>query len=585
MLAAVSFSLSGTSACEKKSPDSQPVPSASASASLSPVPAPAGLVAEVFVPHPARTWSALRKTAGSSLRWFPATFPMAVGTLLGLPAHVVTLLSDDLPVVGAVASTSGRPPTVVLGIHVRSGREVVAVLTTGNSATHEARPASPGGVTVLSPKNAPGPSGPVLGVQGNTLLVGTSPSGLEQVGPFVARTLPTRKMPASALSVVVPASALEGPAAEWLEQEWQVHRKALEQKDLKNRVAHGGRAPDFGDPAAALMAMDAAARGVTEVLRSARAAELHLDPKPDGMRVLLRITARERGAAARLVQDMAVGDLAPLLSLPKSAVVAVLTRTSGRGREASAKSTSEGLQRLFGDRLEQKDRESIASTLGQLARGRGDFSAYALLQGGSGPSLVMQSALSDAGAFDAGARALFRLPKLRAFEEPIRQFVGEIRVTQDRLEVNGLEGQARRARLTVKPAPMRLSRGQSNQVNLAPPPIEVLWWTREQMAYGAAAVDAAPALVDVATSGRQQGTALGADPWLAAAAARVGGEVGFSVVVEPMALGLVGDARESGPALLTIGRQKQAAVVKLDVHPAVVRALVQSRLRVRTPGQ
>jgi hypothetical protein len=177
------------------------------------------------------------------------------------------------------------------------------------------------------------------------------------------------------------------------------------------------------------------------------------------------------------------------------------------------------------------------------------------------------------------------LPKLRAFEEPIRQFVGEIRVTQDRLEVNGLEGQARRARLTVKPAPMRLSRGQSNQVNLAPPPIEVLWWTREQMAYGAAAVDAAPALVDVATSGRQQGTALGADPWLAAAAARAGGEVGFSVVVEPMALGLVGDARESGPALLTIGRQKQAAVVKLDVHPAVVRALVQSRLRVRTPGQ
>ncbi len=584
VLVALLLGLCGSSACERRSLDSQHTPSASASASLAPVPAPAGLLAEVYVPRPARMWGALRKTAGTSLRWFPATFPMAVGTLLGLPAHVVTLLSGDVPVVGALAAASSRPLAGVVGVHVRSGREVVAVLTNGNSATHEAQPTTAGGVTVLSPKSASGSGGPVLGVLGNYLLVGTSPGDLERLGPFVARTLPTRKMPASALTVVAPATALDGPAAEWLERQWQVYRKALEQKDLKNRVAHGGRAPDFGDPAAALLGMDAAAKGVTEVLRSARAAEFHLDPQPDGVRVLLQVTAREQGAAARLVEEMAVGDLDPLLLLPKAAVVAVLTRTTAKARAASAKSTSEGLQRLFGDRLDQKDREFVETTLGQLALGRGDVAAYALLHGASGPSLVMQTALNDAEAFDVGARALFRLLKLRAFEEPIRQFVGEIRVAQDRLEVNGLEGKARRARLTVKPAPMRLSGGQSDQVSLAPPPIQVLWWTRGQVAYGAAAVDAAPALVDVATSGREKGAALAADSWLVAAAARAGREVGFGLLVQPTALGLLGDAREPAPALLTIGRQKHAAVVKLDIHPAVVRALVESRLGARTPS-
>jgi hypothetical protein len=585
VLAAVLVGLGGASACEKKSPAGQPSPSASASASLAAVPAPAGLLAEVFIPHPSRMWGALRKTAGTSLRWFPATFPMAVGTLLGLPAHVVTLMSEDLPVVGALASASSRPLVGVVGIHVRSGREVVAVLTTGNAASHEAQPTTPGGLTVLSRKHPKGSGGTVLGVLGNYLLVGTSPSDLERLGPFVARTLPKRKMTASALSVVTPAAALEGPAAEWLERQWQAYRKTLERKDLKNRVAHGGRAPDFGDPAAALMGIDAVAKAVTQVLRSARAAELHLDVEPDGVSVLLQVSARKQGAAARLVEEMAVGDLGPLLSLPKSALVAVLTRTTARARESWAKSTGEGLQSLFGDRLKQKDRDFVQSTLGRLAVGRGDFATYALLHGRSGTSLVMQSALTDAEAFDAGARALFRLPKVRAFQEPIRQFVGEIRVTQDRLEVKGLEGKARRARLTVKPAPMRLSRGESSQVSLAPPPVEVLWWTRGQMVYGAAAVDAAPALVDVATSGGTKGGGLAADSWLAAVATRAGTEVSFSLVVQPIALGLPGDARASAPALLTIGRQKHAAVLKLDVHPAVVRALVQSRLEARAPSQ
>ena len=585
-IAAGLLALTSIGACDE-SGSSQPAPGASASASalLAPVPAPTGLVAELLVPRPGQTWGALRKTAGTSLRWFPATFPMAVGMLVGLPAQVVTLISDELPLVGALASTPSRRLVSAVGIHVRSGREVVAVLTTGNSATHTAQRSERSGVTVLTAKDTARTGGPALGVLENYLLIATVASDLERLGPFVARTLPTREMPTVALRVAAPAAALEGPAAEWFEQEWKAYRKALEQKDRRNRIAHGGRAPDFGDPAVALVGMDAAAEGVTQVLRSARAAELHLDPQPDGMRALLRVTAREQGVAARVVADMAVGDLGPLFLLPKSALVAVLTRSTASGRRASAKSTAGGLQRLFGDRLGQKDREFVETTLDRLARGRGDHTAYALLRGAKGPSLVMRTTIADADAFDAGARALFRLPKLRAFAEPIRQFVGEVRVSQDRLEVNGLEGKARRARLSVKPAPMRLSRGKSNQVSLAPAPIEALWWIRGQVAYGAAAVDAAPVLVDVATIGREAGAALSADSWLAAAGARAGREVGFALMAQPLALGLVGDTQGSAPALLTIGREKHAALVRLEIHPAVLRALLQSSLGARMPNQ
>ena len=166
---------------------------------------------------------------------------MLVGTWLGLPALVATQVSGDVPVVGAVARGEQGAVALTLGLHVRSGRELVAAMTKGNAPTHQATTDAASGLTLLTAR--PGHEAPpvALGVIGNTLLAALGRADLEQLGPYVGRTLAARSPRESAVVVTVPASALSGAAADAVRSHWQRARAELDRTDRDTAQSDDGQ--------------------------------------------------------------------------------------------------------------------------------------------------------------------------------------------------------------------------------------------------------------------------------------------------------------------------------------------------------
>ena len=186
----LALSVAAAAGC-KDTPSLGPAPVAS----MAPVPQPAGLVAEVMIPKPAQTWTRLRTLIGGPAAMLPQSFGMGAAMLLGLSPKVAELIDGDVPAVGAVTS-DGAVELAVLAIHVRDGQKVIDDMTTGPQARHLARVDAVSKVTLIEPKPGETSLNASMGVTGNFLLIGYAPDALLKVGPYAARTVSTRAMPA-----------------------------------------------------------------------------------------------------------------------------------------------------------------------------------------------------------------------------------------------------------------------------------------------------------------------------------------------------------------------------------------------------
>src|SRR6185369_11658849 len=82
----------------KRTPQVEP---ASGEHVMAPVPAPDGLLSDVVVPHPDRTWDLVRASVGGS-PLVPASPAVFLGDVLGLPVSALEQLDLIVPIVGAV---------------------------------------------------------------------------------------------------------------------------------------------------------------------------------------------------------------------------------------------------------------------------------------------------------------------------------------------------------------------------------------------------------------------------------------------------------------------------------------------------
>ena len=523
-------------------------------------------MAELQVPHPEATWRKLRDLAGSRAALLPASFPMLVATLLDLSHTAAGSIDSDVPAVGAVIA-SGTEPAWVFGLHVKSGRELAAALTNGADASHAARLDATSGVLLLEPKARKSEDTTALGIVGNYLLVAPSPSPLVAAGPFVARTLPGRPQVAEPLVLSARQPALKGAIVKLLREAWRARAAELKAADRSNRERHGGRAPDFGDPLAALSGVDAAVDAAGAVLEGARELKLIVDPQEAQLELRAELAPEADGPAAELVRELEGADLGPLLELPRATAFGVLTRSTRAQRDTSAKNLRERLQALFGERITASDRALLEQTFADLARGRGDFAAYGVLDQNGAFAAMMRGAAGDAAAFDLGMKSLLKLPKLPAFAEPLRQFVGALAVRTSSVSVPGLDGKVERAALSLKPARVDLG-GQA--VQLEPQAFELLWRVEGPLVYAAVARNAAPALLQLV---KPAGQTLAADPELYAAVKRAG-TASFAAVLRPLVfVDAAPNLDRSAPVLLTLGRQaNRGAVLRISVAKAVVDA-------------
>jgi hypothetical protein len=574
-VAAVGLAVAGCSGCEDGE-KSGAAASASAAAALAPVPEPAGLAADVLVPAPGATWTKLRALGGAGVALLPSTFPMLAATFLGLPPDSADVIDGETPLTGVLGASVKKDLAVVLAVHLTSGRELTARLTTGAKAAYVEKKDDKSGVTVLEAKPGKASTELVLGIVGNYLVASREQEDLLAYGPYAARTLPTRPMPKEAIVATAGKKALAGPIANELRARWKKVSAGLSQADQQNRQKHGGRAPDFGDPAVALAGMGGAVESFLAVLDSTKQARLVVQPGEDALNVQLVAEPDATGAARDLARSLTVGKLDPLLALPASVAVAALTRSSAKSRTDSASSTADGLVELFGDRLKKPDTEKVKKALGELAEGRGDWTAYGLAL--TPGALVLQSAVTDQKKLDAGAKSALRLLELPAFREPLSRFVGEYSMKVEKAKVAGLDAPAQRALITIKASTMRTANDPAGKVDTAPKPVELLWYfPSEDKLVAALAPDAVPVLVGQV--GSKTEATLAASPALKKAVARAGADVSFAVLVQPLKLGAAGVlAGDDSPLLVTLGRTGEQPWLRLDADQGAIRGLIRTAL-------
>ncbi|MCA9598787.1 MAG: hypothetical protein KC776_35995 [Myxococcales bacterium] len=573
-LIALGLGLGACSGCEDESKKG-PAGSASAAAALAPVPVPDGLAVEILVPNPGATWTALRALGGAGVALLPSTFPMLAATFLGVPPDTADVIDADTPLTGVVGTSAKQNLGVVLAVHVTSGRELIARLTTGAKAGYVERKDEKSGVTVLEAKPGKASTELVLGVVGNYLVASREEEDLLRYAPFAARTLPTRAMPKEAIVATADKKALAGPITSALRDRWKAMSAGLRLADQQNRQKHGGRAPDFGDPAVALTGMSAAVESFLAVLGSTKQAHLTVRPEKDRLAVRLIADPEATGAAKELGESLTVGSAEPLLALPAGVAVAVLSRSSAKSREESAKSTSEGLTQLFGDRLEKRDSDRVKSALAELAEGRGDWTAYGLSMVPG--AVVVQSAVSDKKKLDGGVKSALKLLSLPAFKEPLGRFVGDYTLKTEHAKITGLDSGAERALFTVKPSTMRTANDPNGNVDAAPKPVELLWTVSDDKAIAALAPDAVPVLVQQVTAKPE--TTLASSAAIKQIVTAAGSSVSFAVLVQPLKLGGAGVlAGDDAPLLLTVGRDGERPALHLEADQGALRGLIRTAL-------
>ena len=558
-------------ACSSCGSPEGPSPSASAKAvELAPVPAPAGLLAELYVEKPGATWSRVRKLVGGPARLLPAGFQMLAATLLGLPPEAAGLI-DDLPVRGAMVLDDQGSPRVVVGLHVRAAKEVIASLTTGSKARFHASHDKKSGVTLLDPVEGKASSDVALGVVGHYLLAAKAPAVVKAAGPFVARTLPTRKPPPGPIVAVIDHKALAGAVASRLSRGWKAYKKQLEQSSRKTQQKQGHPA-DFADPAAALMGASSAVGGAVDVLRSSERLVVVLDPMQARLAARAELTPGKKGAAADLVAGMTVGSLDALTRLPGSTALALASHTDDKSRQAWADSTTTALEKLLGKRLTGADRKKLEQTLSDLAKGRGDNAAIGVAVGEQA-SVLLRSSVADADAFQSGARGLFQLLRVPAIVRPVQQFLGKTTVVLSKAHVKGIDGIVQRAKVTVAPPK---DKQKVPGIRLGSKPIDFLWTVQHGVALGAAAHEPEPGLLGLVQAAGNASSSLGGEASVAAAVKRLGHDAAFALFIDPKALSAAGPAHGArAPVLLGFGRTQGRGWLKADVSQAAIQAVIR----------
>ncbi len=534
---------------------------------LQPVPAPAGHVADVFIPTPDATWQLMRAKLGGPMALLPATFPGAVVTILGLSPQLLEQIDSNVPAYG-VWTDDGKRMVLVMGVHVRDGARAVTLLTDGADAKFKARP-DPSGVTLLDPTPTNTAHAAALGVTGNYLLWAETSDDLVKSGPYVARTLPTRPAEKGQIVMVATRASLAGPLAKRVRDGWAAFRKEKEDEDKKLRQEHGGKAPDFGDPAAALADVDGKVSRVATLLSDLEEARATIDFDNAGVHARLTMKpAADNGPATQEFAAMVTGDTAPLLALPRGSLFGLLTRDSSDVRKQSSADQADSITKILGDRIGADDAKKLHDALSMWAQSRGDWLSAGLEATADGKTLVINGALADGKQLDDGLRAILALASVPAFKEPIETHIGKLTLAKPVAADGTVTVHVKREQAGKDAKPEKTE-------------FDVAWQAAEKAPTFTLLVNQ-----DAKTWFKQRGTAqdqtIASDPDLSSALRGLGNDVAFAAFLEPIRLMASLTARlpkgaepPAAPMLFSYGGNKTAAWFRLDLSDDATREVVK----------
>jgi hypothetical protein len=550
--------LLSTSAACKRAPVSGEVPRAGVDQT---VPAPDGLVSELFIPHPDRTWEAVRTSLGVGLPASPAIF---LGGALGLPVSSLDQLDFNVPIVGAMVLDRQDIDTLA-AIHVKDGSRLVELLSGAAPPFIKDEKTSPGIVLLGGPTD----SAWSLAVVGNYLVLGTSKEALMRSAPFVARTLPTRATPDEDFLATVAHKALAGPVKSRFEQAWQSWKREREAEDAAMRKQHGGSSPDFGDPTQALADIENKATRFFAILTDLEEARLALNLHDADCRALVSMKAASgSGPATEEIDRMSVGGAEPLLSLPASVAAALLTRDTQQLRDESADSQVEAISKVLGGRLDETDKTKVASAFHSWSKGRGDWLTAGLMWSGATRAAVVRAAVSDPGELGQGATAMLKLLSVRAIAEPLSNWVGDMKVTG----LGGAsvtEGAVQSVHVVRRPPKVQLRRDRDKPAESDA--FDIVWSVDKHMLVGAAGKDARAAYTSLTRS--DAAATLAQDVFARNVLTRLGPNISFALVVDTARLSDEMSTREKATVVLAYGKDPKStnrAWFELDMPTGVL---------------
>ena len=262
-----------------------------------------------------------------------------------------------------------------IGVHVKAGDRFVDQLTRGEGARFNAAVDPATHVTLLTNKVAPESAKLALGVLGNYLLVARQPADLYALGPYVVRTVSRAPAPKEDVALEIPEKALAGPVLD-------------EVRALRGRSEGAAAAllpiSEMLDTASTVFADSAGARLVLRFEPSVVHGRVTVTPKPGA------------GPASKVVADLAVGDVKPLLDLPGGTSLGLLWRESASARVENAGKQADALARLLGSDVTAEERAAVSSALRATAEARGDWQALGVAFNGTGPSTVVRTPVNGA---------------------------------------------------------------------------------------------------------------------------------------------------------------------------------------------
>jgi hypothetical protein len=566
--------------CKDKQPKPEPISTAA-------VPPPAGLLADVFITTPDTTWQRMRGKVGGPAALLPVNFPSLVVTLLGIPPQVAEQVDGNLPAYGAMIETApGGAHDMVLAVHLRDEARVIEALTGGQEPRFVSKKDT-SGVLLIEPKAKSGDPFAAVGIANHYLLASKSAAALIIAGAYVTRTLPTLPKPATEISVIAGHAALAGPISARIRSEWSAFKKAREQDDQTLRQQHGGRAPDFGDPTAALADIDGKIRRLTEIMTDLSQARLELTTDELGLHSRLAMVPQgSTGVASREIGALVIGDTTPLLELPGGSIVAMLTRDAEEVRKAGAQEQVDGLSHVLGDRITAEDRKRVSDVLDAWAKGRGDWIAAGVEWSGDSKALLVRGAVNDGAAFDKAMEGLLGLPSVSGLKDPVERFAGKL--TFSKISVDGnvrtvhvQREAAPRAGADPKKEPPPGSAPIKRRKGADSSEFDVNW-----------EIDPAKALFRILAANDAKGwlaaeaktkqPTLAEDVEVASMVRALGNETSFVFFFQPMKLiaGLTsrGSAQKPGssPVLFSYGRSKSDGWFRLDLPYVVVGELARA---------
>jgi hypothetical protein len=300
------------------------------------------------------------------------------------------------------------------------------------------------------------------------------------------------------------------------------------------------------------------------------------------------VTPKAGGPGSKLVADLTVGDVKPLLDLPDTATLGLLWRESPAARGASAIRQADALSRLLGAGVTADEKAAISAALGAEAEARGAWVAVGVSFPGTGPTAVVREPAADADRMKKALRQIVDLGGSASFKKALTGL--GVRLAVDKAVVENLPGDVTRLRLSraeddVKDTKKERKKPPGPPAAEAAKAIDVLYLVDGGGLFAAAGYDPKDSLRSLVKA--PSGPNLGGDASMASALAAVGGDAAFVVVADALRIMAMTSGKPPPatpqPLVIAAGRTASPAELwaRLDVPTAVVQALVQEYTRRR----